>query len=201
MGAPMVWARRVVPEGWGPKPRKIGGPKGGGPKISRFFFFPLPPQNSFFSSLSGGLLVEFWWCFEAPGALQCARLEFSGGRVQPRRPQSRRGFTPEHDQTKTLNRETSTHATQHTHTNTTHFTTSQSRFGQTRFGHSRFGLIRFWPKSVLAIVGHTTKKPTLAKVGLAKLGQPKVLAQVCLAKVGHDPGHCTWSVDNLCDAL
>ena len=25
-------------------------------------FFPVPPQNSFFSSLSGGLLVEFWWC-------------------------------------------------------------------------------------------------------------------------------------------
>ena len=30
-------------------------------------FFPLPPKNSFFSSLSGCLLVEFWWCFEAPG--------------------------------------------------------------------------------------------------------------------------------------
>ena len=28
-----------------------------------WFFFPLPPQNSFFSSLSSGLLVEFWWCF------------------------------------------------------------------------------------------------------------------------------------------
>ena len=26
-------------------------------------FSPLPPQNSFFSSLSGGLLVDFWWCF------------------------------------------------------------------------------------------------------------------------------------------
>ena len=40
---------------------KGGGPKGGRPKISRFFF-PVPPQNS----LSGGLLVEFWWCFEDP---------------------------------------------------------------------------------------------------------------------------------------
>ena len=40
-----------------------GGPKGGRPKISSFFV-PLPPQNSFFSSLSWGLLVEFWWCFE-----------------------------------------------------------------------------------------------------------------------------------------
>ena len=36
-------------------------PSPGPPKIS-LFFFPLPPQNSFFSSLSGGLLVEFWWC-------------------------------------------------------------------------------------------------------------------------------------------
>ena len=27
------------------------------------FFFPLPPQNSFCSSLSGCILVEFWWCF------------------------------------------------------------------------------------------------------------------------------------------
>ena len=41
------------PEGWGPKPRKSGGPKGGGPKF-RVFFSPLPPDNSFFSSLSGG---------------------------------------------------------------------------------------------------------------------------------------------------
>ena len=32
------------------------------PKFS-LFFFPLPPQNSFFSSLSGCLLVEFWGCF------------------------------------------------------------------------------------------------------------------------------------------
>ena len=37
-------------------------PSPGPPKIS-LFFFPLPPQNSFFSSLSGCLLVEFWWCF------------------------------------------------------------------------------------------------------------------------------------------
>ena len=85
------------PEGWGPEPRKSGGPKGGSPKggaqkggaqkggapkggapqlwgpeawepkISRFFFSLSPPQNSFFSSLSGGLLVEFLVVFEAPG--------------------------------------------------------------------------------------------------------------------------------------
>ena len=33
------------------------------PKIS-LFFCPLPPQNSFFLLCLGGLLVEFWWCFE-----------------------------------------------------------------------------------------------------------------------------------------
>ena len=57
------------PEGWGPKgwgPKGWGpkgwGPKGWGPKISRFFpLFRLP--FSLFLSLSGGLLVEFWWCF------------------------------------------------------------------------------------------------------------------------------------------
>ena len=34
-GAPMVWAGRVEkggPQGWGPKPRRSGGSKGGGPK-------------------------------------------------------------------------------------------------------------------------------------------------------------------------
>ena len=41
-------------------------PSPGPPKIS-LFFFSLPPQNSFFSSLSGCLLVEFWWCFWRPG--------------------------------------------------------------------------------------------------------------------------------------
>ena len=34
----------------------------GPPKIS-LFFFPLPPQFSFFLLSLGGLLVEFWWCF------------------------------------------------------------------------------------------------------------------------------------------
>ena len=60
---------------------KGGGPKGGGPKgggAQNFaLFFPLPPQNSFFSSLSGGLLVEFGWCLKRRGAfgvlgLSCA---------------------------------------------------------------------------------------------------------------------------------
>ena len=61
-----------APKGWGPRrgggPEGVGGLKGGGPKIS--LFFPCP-QNSFFSSLSGGLLVEFWWCLKRRGAQLC----------------------------------------------------------------------------------------------------------------------------------
>ena len=47
------------PQGWVPK--------GGAPKISRFFF-PLPPQFSCFLPSLGCLLAEFWWCFEDPAA-------------------------------------------------------------------------------------------------------------------------------------
>ena len=62
-------------------PRRVGAPKGGGPKMSRFF----PPllHLSLFLSLSGCLLVEFWWCLKRR-ALTCAPLEFSGC-VKPRR--------------------------------------------------------------------------------------------------------------------
>ena len=69
------------PEGWGPKPRKSGAPKGGapkggapkggGPKISRFFF-PLPPQNSFFSPLSGLFAGNFEWCLKRRCVQMCA---------------------------------------------------------------------------------------------------------------------------------
>ena len=34
-------------------------------------FYPLPPQNSFLSSLSGCLLVEFWWCLKCRGPEMC----------------------------------------------------------------------------------------------------------------------------------
>ena len=66
-----VGARRVGAKSGGRKGggSKGGGPKGGRPKISRFFF-PLPPQNSFFSSLSGGLLVDFWWCLKRRGTFE-----------------------------------------------------------------------------------------------------------------------------------
>ena len=38
-----------------------------GPPIISVFFYPLPPQNSFSSSFSRCLLVEFWWCFWKSG--------------------------------------------------------------------------------------------------------------------------------------
>ena len=43
---------------------KGGGPKAGSPKFRAFFFFPLPPPFSLSFSLSGGLLVEIWWCLK-----------------------------------------------------------------------------------------------------------------------------------------
>ena len=52
-----VGPRRVGPEGWGAQNFAL--------------FFPVPPQNSFFSFLSGGLLVEFWWCLKCRGAQMC----------------------------------------------------------------------------------------------------------------------------------
>ena len=46
--------------------RRGGGPKGGGPKGEAqnflLFFLPLPFSLSF--SLSGSLVVEFWWCLK-----------------------------------------------------------------------------------------------------------------------------------------
>ena len=44
-------------------PPRVEGPEG--PKFSRFFHSPA--TFVILSSSLGGLLVEFWWCFEAPG--------------------------------------------------------------------------------------------------------------------------------------
>ena len=57
------------PKGWGPE--GVGARRGGGPKISRFFF-SLPPEISFFCLSLGGLLVEFWWCLKRRDAQMCA---------------------------------------------------------------------------------------------------------------------------------
>ena len=35
------------------------------------FFFPVPPQNLVLCSLSGGLLVESWWCLKRRDAQMC----------------------------------------------------------------------------------------------------------------------------------
>ena len=60
-----------------------------GPKFRVFSL----SRNHFalFVSLSGCLLVEFWWCLKRRG-LKCARLELSGCRVKPRRSQRPLGF-------------------------------------------------------------------------------------------------------------
>ena len=78
--------RRVGPEGWGRE--------GWGPKISRFFF-PLL-QNLFFSSLSGGFLVEFW-CLKCRGPEMCTFGVLGLSCASPGGPVwwGRRGFTPQ----------------------------------------------------------------------------------------------------------
>ena len=75
------------PEGWEPKPGKGGARRVGG----RAFFFLLPPQFSFFVLL-GVLSWNFGGAFEGRDPLMCTS-GLSGCRVEPRRPQARRGFT------------------------------------------------------------------------------------------------------------
>ena len=84
-GAPKGWGPERVgprkggaPKGWGPErvgapnPRKSGAPKGWGPERvgprrvggqNFALFLPFPATVSLFLCLSGGLFVEFWWCF------------------------------------------------------------------------------------------------------------------------------------------
>ena len=74
-----VGTRRVGPEGWGPEgwgARRVG-PKGGGAQNFALFFPSLPPTFSFIFSLSGDLLVEFWWCVGRSGPQNdaCFRLQ------------------------------------------------------------------------------------------------------------------------------
>ena len=57
-----------------PQTQKKWGPEGWA-KISCFFSLSRRKFRSFSLSLRG-LLVEFWWCFEALGGLKCALLEF-----------------------------------------------------------------------------------------------------------------------------
>ena len=70
------------PEGWGP--RRVGGPKFRA-------FFSLSAAKLVLSSLSGGLLVEFWWCLKRRGAQMCT-FGLSGCRVRaPAAPRAVRG--------------------------------------------------------------------------------------------------------------
>ena len=71
----LTWVEKGGVRRWGAQPRKSGGSKGGGskgggPEILRFFF-PVRSQFSFFSSLSGGLLVKFWWCLKRRSPEMC----------------------------------------------------------------------------------------------------------------------------------
>ena len=78
-----LWAKPGEAQGGGPK---CWGPKVGGPKMSRFFNLSRHNFQQFFS-----LLGVFSWNFGGvwgAGTLKCARMEFPGCRVKPRRPQS-----------------------------------------------------------------------------------------------------------------
>ena len=138
---------------------KGGAPKGGDPKF-RAFFSLFHRKIRSFSSLSGGLYVEFWWCLKRQGpemctfgvlGLSCANPARSGGAAGVSHDSLRAGKGgpgkggpgkgTQHDQTKTLKPPHGNRENQHTHTHKhtqTHTNTSRSGFGQSRF----------WPKSV-----------------------------------------------------
>ena len=108
----------MAPKGGAQTHKKSGTRRVDGPKISRFFFsFPASHVRSFCLSL-GVFSWNFLSCFRRP-ALTCARLEFSGCRVKPRRLRGRRTLA-------------------------IFFTDfGQSDFGQTDFGQTNFD--RVWP--------------------------------------------------------
>ena len=81
------------------EPRKSGAPKGGaqkggGPKISRFFF-PPPATIFILLSLSWGPFVEFWWCLKRRGPEMCTFGVLGLSCASPGGPVwwGRRGFT------------------------------------------------------------------------------------------------------------
>ena len=96
-GGPEGWGPEGRgPEGWGPNPEKVGatrvgprrvGPRRvGGPKFRVFFFFPCPAAKFVFFSLSGGLLVEFWWCLKRRGRSNVHVWSSRAVVCEPRRP-------------------------------------------------------------------------------------------------------------------
>ena len=90
-GLPGVWrAARWGRVGWG---TAGWGPAGW--EAHKFaLFFPSPGTFFFHSSLSWGSTRGILVVFLNSGALKCARLEFSGCRVKPRRPHARQPESP-----------------------------------------------------------------------------------------------------------
>ena len=119
-----------------------GPPCAGQPNIS-LFRFPLPPFSLFLSlSLSGCLLVEFWWCFEAQVKLKDRRAKTEcqvreeWGRSKP-----------------TLAKPTLAIVIRPT--------LARPTLAKPILAKTNFGQNRLWPKPTLA-------KPALAKPTLAK---------------------------------
>ena len=87
VGPRMVGPRRVEPRRVEPRrvePRRVEPRRVGGPNFA--LFSPVPPQNSFFSSLSGSLCVEFWWCLKRRGPEMCTFGSSRAVVCEPRRP-------------------------------------------------------------------------------------------------------------------
>ena len=127
----------------GPRRGRVGPRRVGGPKVSRFFF-PLPPQFSFFLPSLGGLFVEFWWCFRRPGPEMCTfGVLLAGGRAE-----GPAEGGPAEDSTDTPhNTHHTTHLTQHTSHLTQHNAT-QHGLALTLVNKSDL-LKPNWPKAVL----------------------------------------------------
>ena len=161
-GAPKLWPEGVGPRRvWGPP--RVGSPNGGGPKISRFFslsrhsllFFP--SLVSLFRGIFGGV-----W---SAGALKCARLEFSGCRVKPRRP-------PKPETTTTTQHPNNTHqqhSTQQTHSKQTQNNTQKTQQHTTTQTSKKTNNTETTPKTN----HNNTKKNGLAKnwIGQNWIGQ------------------------------
>ena len=180
-------AGRKGGEGWCPKgdtnPEEVGGEKGGGPKGEggpKFrAFFPSPAAKFvlFFPlwGSSRGILVVF----EAPGR--------SNVRVWSSLVEKGAKFwaVPGEGRSKQTLKPTPTHEMKQypCHSDNTQHNTTQHKSNSIWPKSVR-------PKSVLAKVGHTTETLTLAKVGLAKVGQPKQLAKVSF---GQSQLAMTWN--------